>query len=145
MRPLFYLALVVCASVAVPVSQAQSPWNGSWKLDPARSTPGAKDMAAEGYRFAIEADGRIKWEIPSLGEVVTGYINGQPMAIHRTEPTPGLTLSVEPESPFVLHYRVARDGKPEGEGRMTLVENGKAWVDISWPAGKPQYAGKSSM
>jgi hypothetical protein len=25
---------------------------------------------------------------------------------------------------------------------MTLVDNGKAWVDISWPAGQPQYAGE---
>jgi hypothetical protein len=64
------------------------------------------------------------------------------MEIHRTKPSRGLTLSVIAEGPEVLIYKVARNGKPEGEGRMTLVENGKAWVDISWPAGKPQYAGE---
>lgn len=25
---------------------------------------------------------------------------------------------------------------------MTLVDEGKAWVDISWPAGQPQKAGE---
>ena len=64
------------------------------------------------------------------------------MEIHRTKPSPGLTLSVTAEGPEVLIYKVARNGKPQGEGRMTLVENGKAWVDISWPAGQPQYAGE---
>ena len=64
------------------------------------------------------------------------------MEVHRTKPTPGLTLSVTAEGTQVLMYKVARNGKLEGEGRMTLVENGKAWVDISWPAGKPQYAGE---
>jgi len=49
---------------------------------------------------------------------------------------------VTAEGPEVLIYKVARNGKPQGEGRMTLVENGKAWVDISWPAGQPQYAGE---
>ncbi len=83
-----------------------------------------------------------QWEIPSLGEVVTGKTDGVPMEIHRTKPSPGLTLSVTAEGPEVLIYKVARNGKPEGEGRMTLVENGKAWVDISWPAGQPQYAGE---
>jgi len=64
------------------------------------------------------------------------------MEIHRTKPTLGLTLSVKAEGPTVLLYKLARNGKPVGEGRMTLVENGKAWVDISWPAGQRQYAGE---
>ena len=131
------VALMAQAGVA-----AESPWNGTWVLDASRSTPGIKDQAADGYRFTIQPDGAIKWEIPSLGEVVTGRTDGQPMEIHRTKPTPGLTLSVTAEGERVLRYKVARDGKPEGEGRMTLVENGKAWVDISWPAGQPQYAGE---
>ena len=37
---------------------AVSPWDGSWKLDPARSSPVAKEGAAEGYRFSLRGDGR---------------------------------------------------------------------------------------
>jgi hypothetical protein len=133
---------LLLASLASATTPAENPWNGTWVLDASRSTPGAKDQAADGYRFTLQADGQIKWEIPSLGEVVTGRTDGVPMEIHRTKPSPGLTLSVTAEGPEVLIYKVARNGKPEGEGRMTLVENGKAWVDISWPAGKPQYAGE---
>ena len=135
-------AALLLASLAPVTTQAENPWNGTWILDASRSSPGVKDQAADGYRFALQADGQIKWEIPSLGEVVTGKTDGVPMEIHRTKPSPGLTLSVIAEGPEVLIYKVARNGKPEGEGRMTLVENGKAWVDISWPAGKPQYAGE---
>jgi hypothetical protein len=133
---------LLLASLAPATTTAENPWNGTWVLDASRSTPGAKDQAADGYRFTLQPDGQIKWEIPSLGEVVTGKTDGVPMEIHRTKPSPGLTLSVTAEGPEVLIYKVARNGKPEGEGRMTLVENGKAWVDISWPAGKPQYAGE---
>ena len=138
----FIATVFAYAAYAAVAFAAENSWNGSWKLDVARSTPGAKDQAAEGYRFTIQQDGQIKWEIPTLKEVVTGKINGQPMIIHRAKPTPGLTLSVMAEGPRVLVYKVARNGKPEGEGRMTLVENGKAWVDISWPADKPEYAGE---
>jgi hypothetical protein len=120
----------------------ESPWNGTWVLDAARSAPGVKDEAADAYRFTLQPDGEIKWEIPSLGEVVTGKTDGQPMPIHRSKLKPGLTLSVKAEGPTVLVYEVSRNGKPEGEGRMTLVENGKAWVDLSWPAGQPQFAGE---
>ena len=66
---------------------AESPWNGTWILDAARSTPGAKDQAADGYRFTLQSDGHIKWEIPSLGEVVVGRTDGVPMEINRTKPT----------------------------------------------------------
>jgi hypothetical protein len=138
----FLATMLLLASLAPVTTPAENPWNGTWVLDASRSTPGAKDQAAEGYRFTLQPDGQIKWEIPSLGEVVTGKTDGVPMEIHRTKPSPGLTLSVIAEGPEVLIYKVARNGKPEGEGRMTLVENGKAWVDISWPAGKPQYAGE---
>ena len=135
-------AALLLASLAPVTTQAENPWNGTWILDANRSSPGVKDQAADGYRFTLQPDGQIKWEIPSLGEVVIGKTDGVPMEIHRTKPAPGLTLSVIAEGPEVLIYKVARNGKPEGEGRMTLVENGKAWVDISWPAGKPQYAGE---
>jgi hypothetical protein len=135
-------AALLLASLAPVTTQAENPWNGTWILDASRSSPGVKDQAADGYRFTLQPDGQIKWEIPSLGEVVTGKTDGVPMEIHRTKPSPGLTLSVIAEGPEVLIYKVARNGKPEGEGRMTLVENGRAWVDISWPAGQPQYAGE---
>jgi hypothetical protein len=138
----FLAATLFLASLTPATTPAENPWNGTWVLDASRSTPGIKDQAAEGYRFTLQPDGQIKWEIPSLGEVVTGKTDGVPMEIHRTKPSPGLTLSVTAEGPEVLIYRVARSGKPVGEGRMTLVENGKAWVDISWPAGQPQYAGE---
>ncbi len=131
---------LVWISLASSAFAADSPWNGTWLLDVSRSTPGIKDQAAEDYRFTIQPDGQIKWEIPSLKEVTTGKVDGQPMAIHRATPTPGMTLSVTADGPRVLLYKVAKDGKPEGEGRMTLVENGKAWIDITWPSGRPEYA-----
>ena len=139
---LFLATTLFLAFLAPATTPAENPWNGTWLLDASRSTPGIKDQAAEGYRFTLQPDGQIKWEIPSIGEVVTGKTDGVPMDVHRTKPSPGLTLSVTAEGPEVLIYRVARNGKPVGEGRMTLVENGKAWVDISWPAGQPQYAGE---
>jgi hypothetical protein len=139
----FFLATtLLLASLPPATTSAENPWNGTWVLDASRSTPGIKDQAANAYRFTLQPDGQIKWEIPSLGEVVTGKTDGVPMEVHRTKPSPGLTLSVTAEGPEVLIYKVAHDGKPKGEGRITLVENGKAWVDISWPAGQPQYAGE---
>jgi hypothetical protein len=139
----FFLATtLLLASLPPATTSAENPWNGTWVLDASRSIPGIKDQAANAYRFTLQPDGQIKWEIPSLGEVVTGKTDGVPMEVHRTKPSPGLTLSVTAEGPEVLIYTVTRNGKPEGEGRMTLVENGKAWVDISWPAGQPQYAGE---
>jgi len=138
----FLATMLLLTSLAPAATRAENPWNGTWVLDASRSTPGIKDQAAEGYRFTLQPEGQIKWEIPSLGEVVTGNTDGVPMEVHRTKPSPGLTLSVTAEGPEVLIYKVARNGKPQGEGRMTLVENGKAWVDISWPAGQPQYAGE---
>ena len=136
------IVLSLALFVQVAVAPNDSPWNGTWVLDAARSTPGAKDQAADAYRFTLRSGGEIKWEIPSLGEVVTGKTDGKPMPIRRPKPTSGMTLSVKAEGPAVLLYRVSRNGRTEGEGRMTLVENGKAWVDLSWPAGKPEYAGE---
>jgi hypothetical protein len=62
------------------------------------------------------------------------------MPIRRLNPT-ALTLAVSAEGPRILVYHVARNGKPEGEGRMTLVDQGRAWVDISQPVGRPDLAG----
>jgi hypothetical protein len=137
------LALMLVAVAFVPAAfAAENPWNGTWVLDANRSSPGMKDNAAEDYRFTILPDGQITWEIPSLEEVVKGKIDGQPMVIHRHGKDAGLTLAVHPDGPRVLIYKVAGHGRPDGEGRMTLVDNGKAWVDISWPSGHPEVAGQ---
>lgn len=132
---------LILATTTLPAFAGESLWNGHWVLSPARNTQEIKDQAANDYTFTIGEDGPIKWEIPSLGEVVVGRTDGQPMEIHRPGVPPGLTLSVEAEGPRVLLYKVAKDGVPKGQGRMTLIEDGKAWVDISWPYGQPQYAG----
>ena len=137
--PAAALAFLSCAPAA---RAADNLWNGSWRLDAARSSAGAEENAADGYVFAIQPDGRIRWEIPSLGEVVTGRTDGQPMAVHRAKERPGMTLSVEPDGPLSLRYKVAVNGQPEGEGRMTIIEGGKAWVDVSWRAGMAEYAGE---
>ncbi len=147
-KPLLALAALHSALAGVSAAQTlppapvltESPWNGDWVLSQTRNTAEIKAAAADGYRFHLEPDGRIRWEIPSLHEVVEGRTDGQPMPIRRPRPT-SLTLAVSAEGPRVLFYRVARAGKPEGEGRMTLVDQGKAWVDISQPAGRPDLAG----
>jgi hypothetical protein len=86
--------LVVCATIIsvsagsaiaqsltpVPVL-AESPWNGDWILSQTRNTAEIKAMAADGYRFHLQPDGRIRWEIPSLHEVVEGRVDGRPMPI----------------------------------------------------------------
>jgi hypothetical protein len=123
-----------------PTSLAESPWNGDWVLSQTRNTPQIKDAAAAGYRFHLQSDGQIRWEIPSLHEVVEGRTDGRPMKIRRPNPT-ALTLAVTAEGPWVLRYTVSRNGQPEGEGRMTLVDQGRAWVDLSQPAGRPDLAG----
>lgn len=140
-------ATFITATVSMAAAQSlppvpvltESPWNGDWVLSQTRNTAEIK-AAAEGYRFLLQPDGRIRWEIPSLHEVVSGRVDGQPMPIRRLQPT-ALTLAVSAEGPRVLVYRVARNGKPEGEGRMTLVDQGRAWVDISEPVGRPDLAG----
>ena len=42
----------------------------------------------------------------------------------------------------MLHYVVARNGAAEGAGLMRLIENGRAWVDLSWRVDKPEEAGE---
>jgi hypothetical protein len=127
-------------TLPAPPTLTESPWNGDWVLSQTRNTQQIKDAAAAGYRFHVSSDGEIRWEIPSLHEVVEGRTDGQPMTIRRPKPTAS-TLAVTAEGPWVLRYEVSRDGKPEGEGRMTLVDQGRAWVDLSQPAGRPDLAG----
>jgi hypothetical protein len=136
------LATPLAAVAALPPRPmlAESPWNGDWVLSQTRNPQEMKDAAAAGYRFHLQPGGAIRWEIPSLHEVVDGRTDGRPMAIRRQKPTP-MTLAVTAEGPYVLRYKVARGGAPLGEGRMTLVDQGKAWVDISQPPGRPDLAG----
>jgi hypothetical protein len=134
-------ALLTAALLATAAGPAASPWDGAWALSASRNTPEMKAQAAADYRFDLQPDGAIRWEIPSLKEVVVGRTDGTPMPIVRGGRDAGLTLAVTAVSPYVLTYQVARAGRPVGEGRMTLIENGAAWVDISCPFGKPQYCG----
>ena len=142
---IFIAALCAHAQLPPPAPSDPNPWNGTWHLDIKRSSPAA---AAEGvpqaYRFTLgpadPADVSIQWEIPELGEVVKGYTDGKPMQIHRTNPTPGLTLAVRTEGARVLNYQVFKDGKLFGAGRMMLVDGGRAWIDLTWPGDRQDLA-----
>ncbi len=113
---------------------APSPWNGAWTLDRSRPEP---DGAATGYAFSIDRGGRLRWQIPSLKENNTGHLDGKPFPINRPGAARGLTLSVQAEGPRVLRYKVADNGKPQGEGRMTLAPNGRSWTDVPLDHGRP--------
>jgi hypothetical protein len=52
----------------------------------------------------------------------------------------GMTLAVTAEGQWTLSYVVAKDGKPVGQGRLTVVEQGRAWVDITQPFERPDLA-----
>ncbi len=136
-RTLFTL-LLACTGPAT-ACHAASPWNGAWTLDRSRPEP---DGAVKGYAFSIGRGGRLRWEIPSLKETSTGRLDGRPFPIDRPGASPGLTLSVRPEGPRVLRYRVAENGRPHGEGRMTLAANGRSWTNVPLDHGRPvaQYA-----
>ena len=139
------LALPLPASAQLPPMRPAdpNPWNGTWKLDAGRSSPGAED-APQAYRFTLGAASAsvvtIKWEIPELGEVVTGVTDGTPMPIHRATPTPGLKLAVRTDGRAGLLYSVYKDEKLIGGGRMMLIENGNAWVDLTWPEERQDLA-----
>ena len=79
-------------------------------------------------------------EIPELGEVVSGRTDGQPMPIRRTVPAPGLSLGVLCSGTSSLRYRVYKSGKLVGGGLMFLVDDGKAWVDLTWPDDRQDLA-----
>lgn len=134
---LWTAASPICAQPASPA--AASPWNGDWVISRSRNPQAIFGMAADDYRFTIAADGHIRWEIPSLHEVVEGRTDGRPMTIRRPDSS-GMTLAVTAEGSHVLHYVVAKDGEPKGEGRMTLVEDGQTWVDITQPFSRPDLA-----
>jgi hypothetical protein len=103
-----------------------------------------KAGAPQAYRLtlgpAIADPVSLKWEIPELGEIATGATDGKPMEVHRTTPTKGLSLGVRSEGKSQLVYSVYREGKLIGGGRMMLVDNGAAWVDLTWPLDRQDLA-----
>ncbi len=121
------LAIALPVLVASTCHAADTAWTGTWALDQTRPEP---DGAADAYRFTVSPDGTLIWEIPSLGEVVRGRLDGQPMPIHRSKPTPGLTIAVTEENPRVWTYEVSKNGTPAGAGRMALAADGKSWTDV---------------
>ena len=139
------LSCTAIAQLPPPKAADPNPWNGTWKLDASRSSPEVvKAGAPQAYRLtlgpAITDVVSLKWEIPELGEIATGATDGKPMAVHRTTPTKGLTLGVRSEGKAQLVYTVYRDGKLTGGGRMMLVDNGAAWVDLTWPLDRQDLA-----
>ena len=129
----------VARSLPPPPHLGQSPWNGDWVLSQTRNTADIKDAAAPGYRFHLAPDGFIRWEIPTLHEIVEGHTDGTPIVIRRPQPT-GLTLAITAEGSYALRYVLRRGGRVEADGRMTLVDQGKAWIDVTEPAGRPDLA-----
>ena len=139
-----FVALTLAAAAATaqlppPKPADPNPWNGTWKLDVKRSSPAAAEPGVpQAYRLTLGPGGSaltpIQWEIPELGEVVSGRTDGAPMPVHRTHPAPGLTLAVRTDGPATLLYSVYRNGKLSGGGRMMLVDDGRSWIDLTWPA-----------
>ena len=128
------VAALACLAPATVCRASDNPWNGTWRLDSSRAEP---DGAADDYAFKVTADGQIRWEIPSLHEVNIGRLDGSPMPINRPGAPDGLSLSVWPEGPRVLHYKVALRGTEQGQGRMTLAQDGNSWTDVPLDHGKP--------
>ena len=148
----FAVLAIVCGVLGVCHAQLPArkpvdpnPWNGTWRLSVPRSSPVAAEAGVPGaYRFTLgpgnSEDVPIKWEIPELGEVVTGRTDGKPMPIKRSSPDSGLFLEVRAESSTMLGYVVRQKGEVVGGGQMILVDNGTAWVDITWPEDRRDLA-----
>ena len=137
----FALALLLLGksfgqTLPAPRPDNPNPWNGTWKLSPSRSSSvAAEEGVPQAYRFTMGTGTTtsIRWEIPELGEIAEGRTDGKPMNVTRNLPEPGLKLGVVAEGSSVLLYKVYKDGKVVGGGRMMLVDNGAAWVDLTWP------------
>ena len=123
-------------ALAVLAARSSSLWNGDWKLDVARSSAAAKAGAADGYRFHV-ANGTLRWQIPSLKEDFTIRIGGAPSAVRRGGVVRMTAIAVRAAGPAVFTYTISAAGKSVGEGRMQLIDSGKAWVDLIWPADRP--------
>ncbi len=103
---------------------------GKWK-----STKVASD-APESFVISTAADGTVTWMIPSQKATVTGHLDGKPNPIKGPTSAAGLTLAMSSVSPRSLTYKVAIQGKPLAEGKMTLAADGKSYLDTSWSPGK---------
>ena len=137
--------IIGSAQLPQPHPPNPNPWNGTWKLNYSRSSPGIKHGdAPERYRLtlgpAFQNAVALKWEIPELGEIAEGQTDGKPMVVHRDKPRPGLTLGVQAVGKAQLVYTVQRNGVLLGGGRMMLVDDGKAWVDLTWPVDRLDLA-----
>lgn len=128
------LAIALPVTLATACHAADTAWTGTWVLDHNRPEP---DGAADAYRFTVSPDDTLVWEIPSLGEVVRGKLDGKPMPIHRTEPTPGLFIAVTADKPRVWTYKVSKNGADSGAGRMMLAADGNSWTDVPLDHGSP--------
>ena len=140
-----WFSFTAIAQLPPPKPADPNPWNGTWKLDASRSSPDVvKAGAPQVYRLtlgpAITDVVSLKWEIPELGEIANGATDGKPMQVHRTRPANGLTMGVRSEGRAQLVHSVYRDGKVIGGGRMMLVDNGTAWVDLTWPVERQDLA-----
>ncbi len=147
LAPVLLLSVVSMGISQLPAPKPAdpNPWNGTWKLDVKRSSPAAAgEGVPQAYRLTLGAGNGsvvpIMWEIPELGEVVKGVTDGSPMAIHRTVPTPGMALGVRRDGASALVYTVYKNGKVVGGGRMMLVDDGAAWVDLTWPDARQDLA-----
>ncbi len=146
-----YVLSVLILAASLPLclcaQQQRSPslWDGTWHLDTTRSSPDAAEPGVpQSYRFTVSRDATgakfFRWEIPELGEVVFGRADGRPLKIVRRKPTPGMTLAITAVGGEVLTYKLHKSGCLFGAGRMMLVDSGKAWIDLTWPAGRQDLA-----
>lgn len=138
-------AVSASAQLPPPKPLDPNPWNGSWRLNVQRSSPVAAEPGIpQVYRLTLgpgpSPDVPIRWEIPELGEVVTGRTDNVPMPVQRTKPSRGLKLAIQTDGPASLRYTVFRNNEVIGGGRMMLVDNGTAWADLTWAADRQDLA-----
>jgi len=66
-----------------------------------------------------------------MAEVVRGRRDGRPMLIRRHGKSGEMTLSARKVDPNSWTYSVAKGGRRLGGGRMTLIDDGKSWVEVT--------------
>ena len=76
------------------------------------------------------------WFIPSQKATVIGRLDGRPNPIKGPTSEEGLTLALSSGPPHAVLYKIAIQGKPLAEGKMTLAADGKSFLDVSWEPGK---------
>ena len=62
------------------------------------------------------------------------------MIIRRHGAANGMTLSVNAEGTATLRYRLRQNGRYLGGGLMMLVDDGRAWIDVTWGISGPPRA-----